>query len=82
MESRHDTTSGSVPVRHRLDMAFWSDLDPEVADLDADSHVGRAVCGLLVRLQSVVNTQAELESEHVDLLKQIGIRQSSIWLFG
>ncbi|MBN3785507.1 hypothetical protein [Burkholderia sp. Ac-20353] len=82
MESQHDTTSGTVQVRRRIDLDFWSDLDPEVADLDAESHVGQAVFGLLVHLQSVANTQAVLESELVDLLKQIGIRQSSIWLFG
>lgn len=82
MESQHNSTSGTVPVRTRIDMEFWSNLDPEVADLDADSHVGQAVCGLLVHLQRVVNTQAELESDHVYLLKQIGIRQSGIWLFG
>nr|WP_057929857.1 hypothetical protein [Burkholderia ambifaria] len=82
MESQHNSISGTVPVRTRIDMEFWSNLDPEVAALDADSHVGQAVCGLLVHLQSVVNTQAELESDHVYLLKQIGIRQSGIWLFG
>lgn len=60
MESQHNSTSGTVPVRTRIDMEFWSNLDPEVADLDADSHVGQAVCGLLVHLQRVVDTQAEL----------------------
>lgn len=69
-------------VRDRVDMAAWKDLDPEVADLPVSTHVGGAVTELLTQLQGIILTQTEMESEFILQLKEIGRRQSEIWLFG
>jgi hypothetical protein len=69
-------------VRDRVDMATWKDLDPEVADLPVSTHVGGVVSELLTQLQGIIQTQTEMESEFIQQLKEIGRRQSEIWLFG
>jgi len=69
-------------VKDCINLELWQGLHPEIAAIDADSHVGRSVCVLLAQLQSVIETQIELEPEYVAQLKEMGICQARIWYFG
>lgn len=81
-QSRPCGVSSEPLVRDRVDMATWKDLDPEVADLPVSTHVGGVVSELLTQLHGIIQTQTEMESEFIQQLKEIGRRQSEIWLFG
>lgn len=81
-QSRPCGASSEPLVRDRVDMATWKDLDPEVADLPVSTHLGGVVSELLSQLQCIIQTQTEMESEFIQQLKEIGRRQSEIWLFG
>jgi hypothetical protein len=63
-------------------MAIWSELAPAVADLEEDSVVGRAVVGLLTHFETLINAQAKLEAYNVEQLKEIGVDQCHVWLYG
>ncbi|ASW03690.1 hypothetical protein [Paraburkholderia aromaticivorans] len=81
-QPRSGGASTELLVRDRVDMPTWKDLDPEVADLPVSTHVGGVVSELLTQLQGIILTQTEMESEYIQQLKEIGRRQSEIWLFG
>lgn len=81
-ESQAGGASSEPLVRDRVDMTIWKDLDPEVADLPVSTHVGGAVSVLLTQLQGIILTQTDMESGYLQQLKEIGRRQSEIWLFG
>ena len=69
-------------VSQAINTELWSGLDPEIAAIDADSHVGRMVVVLLAQIQAVIEVQTELESDHRELLIRMALRQANCWYFG
>lgn len=69
-------------VKDCVSARFVAELDDDILDCEVDSYVGRAVLGLLVQLQAILDSNPDLEPDHAETLIALGVRQAQVWMFG
>jgi hypothetical protein len=74
-------------VREAINAEFWCGLNAEIADIEADCVVGKAVVSLLTDVQAIcTRVYAEdggaMESHYVLQMKHVALRQCNCWYFG
>ncbi|WP_176329098.1 hypothetical protein [Burkholderia vietnamiensis] len=74
-------------VQQSINAEFWSELNHEIAGLEADSVVGAAVVSLLNDVEHMVTRVYGadggcIESDIAESMKALAYDQSCVWYFG
>lgn len=84
-----DSDSRKPPqtVRDAINFAFWPDLHPEIAGIEADCVVGEAVIALLKDVEAIctrvyASDGGAVEPHIVASMKALAYRQCNVWYFG
>ncbi|WP_321959571.1 hypothetical protein [Burkholderia cenocepacia] len=80
IEERDDSSTAGT-VRQKINTVLWKDLDAEIMQCDADSHVGES-CVRILNLFERILANDELEPDLRESFARDAVRQCQVWYFG